>query len=65
MSDEFRLRYIPREGASPEGELVALTSVYRFVLDCHARKKGARPSAPDYARKEISNLSHKRIISKR
>ena len=40
-----QVTYVPRlEG---EGELSALVWVYRFVLDCHAKKGGARPGAPD------------------
>lgn len=25
----------------------ALSNVYRFILDCRAKKKGTRPGAPD------------------
>ena len=59
-----RIVYAPRADATPEEELVALASVYRFVLDCHARKKGASPSAPDNARKEINCVSRESIIPK-
>jgi hypothetical protein len=38
-----RISYAPRQGATPEGELAALASVYRFVLERHERKKAARP----------------------
>ncbi len=31
-----------------------LASVYRFILDCHAKRKATRPGAPDDA-KEIKN----------
>ena len=46
-----RITYAPRPDATPEAELEALASVYRFILDRKAKKKGARPGAPD-ARKE-------------
>jgi hypothetical protein len=33
------LVYSPREDATPEGELSALVTVYKFVLECHEPKK--------------------------
>jgi len=38
--------YAPRPDATPEAELSALVSAYRFVLDT-AMKEGSRPGAPD------------------
>jgi hypothetical protein len=38
--------YAPRPDATPETELSAVVSAYRFILDS-AQKKGARPGAPD------------------
>ena len=35
-----RLVYSPREDATSEGESAVLAVVYRFILDCHERKKG-------------------------
>ena len=37
--------YTPRPDATPEGELNALASVYRFILDCHAKKIAAEPDS--------------------
>jgi hypothetical protein len=34
------LSYTPRSDATPEAEISALANVYRFVLDCHAKKRG-------------------------
>ncbi len=31
--------YVPREDATPEGELAALAAVYRFVLERHDERK--------------------------
>ena len=48
-----RITYAPRPDATPEAELDALASVYRFVLDCgdarraDAMKKATRPGGPD------------------
>ena len=34
---EPRLRYYPREDATPEGELAVLAAVYRYLLDRHEK----------------------------
>jgi hypothetical protein len=47
-----RIVYRPREDASAEAELSALVNVYRFVLDCRAKKEAAPESRPDDARKD-------------
>ena len=50
--DETRLVYVPREDATPEGELAALTAAYSFVIRCHeAKRESPEPTA---ARKEPS-----------
>jgi hypothetical protein len=43
--------YTPRSDATPEGELSVLAAVFKFALDCHARKRGRLPdkSGPDDA----------------
>ena len=33
-----RIQYVPRDDATPEGELAALAAVYRFLLDRHERR---------------------------
>ena len=50
---ESRITYTPHPDATPETEAVALAAVYRFLLDCNAKKKAARPGGPDDA--EVSN----------
>jgi hypothetical protein len=52
MSDARCIMYQAREDATAEGELAALAACYRFILDCHAKKKAARPGGPDDARKD-------------
>jgi hypothetical protein len=37
--------YEPREDAPAEEETAALASVYRFIIECHERKKAARAEA--------------------
>ena len=39
-----RITYSPRPDATPEGELVALSGVYAFVLQAHERKKAVAPA---------------------
>ncbi len=51
-----RITYDLRPDAAPEAETTTLANVYRFVLDCHARKEATRPGSPDAA-KEIDNDS--------
>ena len=48
--------YEPQPDTKSESELATLASVYRFVLDCHAKKEATRPGSPDAA-KEIKNDS--------
>ena len=44
---EARIVYTPRPDATPESEVAALASVYRFLLDCHAKKKSGPATTPD------------------
>jgi hypothetical protein len=39
-----RIIYRSRPDATPEAELNALATVYRFILDCHAKKIAAEPA---------------------
>jgi hypothetical protein len=55
--------YSTRPDATAESERAALGNIYRFILDCQARKKGGAATAPD-ARKEI-NGSGETIIPRR
>ena len=45
MSDAH-INYVPRPDATPEAEREALAQVYRFVLDCWAKRRKAS-SEPD------------------
>jgi hypothetical protein len=42
--DSPRITYICRPGATPEAEVSVLANVYRFILDCHAKKMAAEPA---------------------
>lgn len=36
-----RILYTPRPDATPEGEVAALASVYRFIIDCREKENAA------------------------
>jgi hypothetical protein len=42
--DNPRVTYTPRPDATPEGELNALASIYRFVLDSAQKNAAGRTS---------------------
>jgi hypothetical protein len=50
------IRYTQRHKITPEDERNALANVYKFVLDCRAKKVAPPESRPD-ARKENLNAS--------
>jgi len=55
MSSAPRITYRPRPDATPEGEVAALATIYKFLLfDHHTEEKGGPITAPD-AQKEINN----------
>jgi len=39
--DKSGITYSPRSLATPDTEISALGNVYRFILDCHAKKNAA------------------------
>jgi hypothetical protein len=39
------ITYAPRSEATPEAELNVLANVYRFILDCHAKKMATEPDS--------------------
>jgi hypothetical protein len=46
------ITYTRRSDATSEAEVAALGAIYKFVLDCHAKKEAAPESRPDDARKD-------------
>ena len=64
MSSNPRLVYTPRQDATPEGELNALASVYRFIFDSYAKKKATRTGGPDDAERSPNEIRAKDIIPK-
>jgi hypothetical protein len=59
--DSARITYDPHVDATPESELEALATVYAFILDCHANRKGAEQSARHDA-KETENARARTIL---
>ena len=49
------IAYAPRPDATPEAETYALANIYRFVLDCRAKKAAAPDRRTDDARERIND----------
>jgi hypothetical protein len=55
-----RIVYHPREDATPEAELKALATVYKFVFGCHAKKEDAPKDATVVgAKEEVSHVEQR------
>jgi hypothetical protein len=52
---EATVSYAPRPDATAEAEISALANVYRFVLDCRAKKEATRPGSPNDAERDLSD----------
>ncbi len=52
---DLTVAYAVRPDATPEAEIVALANVYRFVLDCRAKKKAVPDRRPDDAERRSSD----------
>jgi hypothetical protein len=56
-----RIIYAPCPDTTPEAEISALASAYKFVLDCHAKKNAAGmtcANGDDVAMKNYKGVSH-------
>ena len=47
------ISHTPRSDAVREAEISVLATVYKFALDCRAKKEAAPESRPDDARKDV------------
>ena len=56
--DRPSITYALRTDTTQEAEISTLANVYRFVLDCHAKKEAAPESRPDDARKDQNAGTH-------
>ena len=65
MSNLPRVVYASRPDSTQESERAALASVYRFILDRQARKKGGAATAPDDVRKDQDAHTAAKIIPDR
>ena len=69
MTDAPRLVYRPRPDTTPEGELNALASVYRFLLERRAGKtptdESLRPKRERGADGTLTNDPNKQVASSR
>jgi hypothetical protein len=59
-----RIIYTPRPEATPEAELHALATVYRFIVDCHAKKMAAEPDGRNDGTKLQGDSADAQIISR-
>ncbi len=61
--DSLRVQYVPREDATPEGELSVLVQIYKICLESPANKKAApRQSRPDDGTKSKEDSADESII---
>jgi hypothetical protein len=58
------ITYVPRADATSEAEVAALGAIYKFVLDCHAKKEAAPESRPDDAEGSENDRTATEIIPK-
>ena len=54
------MTYVPRHDATPESELKALATVYKFLLDRRVSKDAADLSTQSDTRKEVPNETLKK-----
>ena len=54
--------YEPRSDTTPEVEVNALANVYRFILDCHAKKMAAEP-APESGSRDVASITNGKEVS--
>ena len=55
--DRPSITYALRTDTTQEAEISTLANVYRFVLDCHAKKEAAPESRPDDEKERSGNDS--------
>jgi hypothetical protein len=58
------ITYTRRSDATSEAEVAALGAIYKFVLDCHAKKEAAPESRPDDAKGSKNDRTATEIIPK-
>ena len=58
MSDAPHIIYTERADTTAETELNVLATVYRFILDCHAKKKAAEPAPEPDGHDEAKEWKH-------
>ncbi len=55
--DSPRITYTFRSDATPEAEVNVLANVYRFILDCHAKREAAEAAPEPGGRNDASLVS--------
>lgn len=54
---DMRITYAPSSSATQEAEMSALINVYRFVLDCRAKKEAVPDRRPEDEKERSKNDS--------
>jgi hypothetical protein len=62
-SSTAKIVYVPRPGATAEAELDALVNVYRFILDCHAKKEATEAASEPDRRNDTAIVSDTEGVS--
>jgi hypothetical protein len=60
--DKPRIAYAPRANALAKTEIAVLANIYKFALDCHAKREATRPSSPDDPEKRSDEIRAKTRI---
>jgi hypothetical protein len=63
MKSSRRVVYTARPDTSPDVELDALSNVFRFIFDCHAKRKAAEPASEPDGRNDAAIVRHKEEMS--
>jgi hypothetical protein len=58
-----RFTYTSRPDATTEAELSVLAAVYRFILDCHAKKMAAEPAPKPDSCNDAAVVRHTEGVS--
>jgi hypothetical protein len=64
----LRIRYVPRHDASLQAELDALSNIFRFIVDCHAKRNAAELASKlgshDVKKGEDAHTAARRVSQK-
>jgi hypothetical protein len=50
-----RIAYATRSETTPESEISTLANIYRYILNCAAKKEATHPGSPDDAERRSND----------